>query len=143
MGSKEVLECVVECETTAIGVTQIVANRLFGQNWLLPLAMDKEHLRDIQLLKKAKLNPRSEEEKSQEENEIDAAAESLITDVSNMESTGILVTGTESEIQIQSQLATIEDGELVEVNVDIASIENRIAERKKQDAFRLPSMTAV
>ena len=49
----------------------------------------------------------------------------------------------EAEIQIQSQLATIEDGELVEVNVDIASIENRIAERKKQDAFRLPSTTAV
>ena len=93
MGSKEVLECVVECETTAIGVTQIVANRLFGQNWLLPLEMDKEHLRDVQLLEKAKLklNPRSVEEKSLEENEIHAAAESLITDVSNMESTRILV----------------------------------------------------
>ena len=29
------------------------------------------------------------------------------------------------------------------MNVDIAAIENRIAERKKQDAFRLPSTTAV
>ena len=107
--------------------------------------MDKEHLRDVQLLEiaKLKLNPRSVEEKSLEENKIHAAAESLIIDVSNMESTRILVTGTESEIQMQSQLATIEDGGFVGVNVDIAAIENRIAERKKQDAFRLPSTTAV
>ena len=126
-------------------MTQIVANKLFGQNWLLPLEMDKEHLRDVQLLEiaKLKLNPRSVEEKSLEENKIHAAAESLITDVSNMESTQILVTGTESEIQMQSQLATIEDGGFVGVNVDIAAIENRIAERKKQDAFFLPSTTAV
>ena len=79
-------------------MTQIVANKLFGQNWLLPLEMDKEHLRDVQLLEiaKLKLNPRSVEEKSLEENKIHAAAESLITGVSNMESTRILVTGTES-----------------------------------------------
>ena len=44
---------------------------------------------------------------------------------------------------MQSQLATIEDGGFVGVNVAIAAIENRIAERKKQDAFRLPSTTAV
>ena len=36
---------------TAIEVTQIVANRIFGQKWLLPLSMDKDHLREVKYLK--------------------------------------------------------------------------------------------
>ena len=54
----KILECIVECETTArcslataIEVTQIVANRIFGQKWLLPLSMDKDHLREVKYLK--------------------------------------------------------------------------------------------
>ena len=46
-----IMVAIVECEAvarcsmdTAIKVVQIVANRIFGQNWLLPLSMDEEYI---------------------------------------------------------------------------------------------------
>jgi hypothetical protein len=53
-----IIEALVEAETTArcpmdvaIKVVQITANKIFQQNWLLPLTMDGSHLHDVKLLK--------------------------------------------------------------------------------------------
>ena len=114
----KILECIVECETTArcslstaITVTQIVANRIFGQNWQLPLALDKEHLKDVKSLKKLESNACKLFESS-EDREIDAEASSSLF---------------ENEFE----------GEDPEV------VKERIAERRRQNGSRLPSMTAV
>ena len=57
--SPTILETIVECETvnrcsldSAIRCIQTVANRVFKQQWKLPLSMDEEYLRDTKLLKK-------------------------------------------------------------------------------------------
>ena len=84
LNDPKISECIVECETTArcslstaITVTQIVSNRIFNQNWQLPLALDKQHLKDIQLLKKMK--PRTDDHYacSSEDLEIDAEASGI------------------------------------------------------------------
>lgn len=121
----KILECIVECETTArcslstaITVTQIVANRIFNQNWQLPLALDKDHLRDIARLKrlKSKRNELSdldhEGKEIDEERKIDAEANSVSID-------------NESEEE------------------DIENLKERIAKRKIHNSDPLPSMTAV
>ena len=116
----KILECIVECETTArcslaiaIEVTQIVANRIFGQNWLLPLSMDKDHLRDVQLLKRAKKGDHLNE-------------------------------GSQEDIEIETEAETVEPVEEERAkSVDLKEVEDRVSSRKKEDKFRLPSMTAV
>ena len=118
----QILEAIVECETTArcsittaISVTQIIANRIFGQNWELPLSLDKAHLRDIQILKKANSEQPSENETSPE----------------NLE---------ESEIHAEASLVIVEDHE---VKHDFEAAQSRVLSRKGNYQFRLPSMTAV
>lgn len=80
----KILECIVEVETTArcslstaITVTQIVANRIFDQNWQLPLALDKEHLSDVQLMKKMKAKTNQYSNPTDEDVEIDVEAHSV------------------------------------------------------------------
>ena len=81
----KILECIVECETTArcslataIEVAQIVAYRIFGQKWLLPLSMDKDHLREVKYLKR---NIRDEvTEMNEEDWEVDVEADAAFPD---------------------------------------------------------------
>jgi hypothetical protein len=114
-----ILECIVECETTArcslstaISVTQIVANRIFHQNWQLPLSLDKEHLKDIQLQKKLKKKTQSSLDPTNEE----------------------------KEVEVEASNVTLEEN--IE-GVDVEVVEQRISARRNQNHNRLPSMTAV
>ena len=51
--------------------TKIVANQIFNQNWQLPLALDKEHLNDVQLLKKMKAKTNQQADPTDEDKEIE------------------------------------------------------------------------
>ena len=77
----KILECIVEVETTArcslssaILATKIVANRIFNQNWQLPFALDKEHLNNVQLLKKMKAKTNQQADPTDEDVEIEVEA---------------------------------------------------------------------
>jgi hypothetical protein len=64
----KILESIIECETmaqcstsTSIEVTQRVVNHIFDQSWMLPLALDRVHLKDVNLLRLHQLTHQLEE----------------------------------------------------------------------------------
>ena len=85
----KILEAIVECETTArcslstsIEVVQIVANRIFGQKWELPLSLDKNHLQDIKRIKQVK----PAESLPEKEEEVEVEAEAFAVSINEEES---------------------------------------------------------
>ena len=123
-----ILETAVECETvarcsmdTTVKVLQIIANKIFGQNWSLPLSMNDKYVRDMKTLRQLKKGMGIPESSSNQDQEDDA--------------------------EIEYEISCLPDDNLpVEVDdreAKIVALEVKIENHKKGKDSRLPSPKSI
>ena len=126
-----ILETAVECESvarcsmdTTIKVIQIVANRIFGQTWVLPLSMNEKYLKDVKTLRRLKNSLSSkgqDDEQKDEESDDDGEIEYEISCLSDESAP--------TEVQEKKER--------------ICELKRKIEEHKKGKEFRLPSPKSI